>query len=101
MRSPSYYRLVAKFEPGHPKLAGSRTANSRRGQIEVAKRGAWRVLHSYPAAFVADIPIVFATTSPQRLFSSSVRPLRPGALCNPIKLLREVIAAAYLRKAGR
>jgi len=95
-----YYRLFATFEPHHPKLTGSRSTNSKRGQRETVRRGAWRVCHSVPAGIVKDIPIVFAVASERVLFSSSVRQLCRGRLCNPHKLLNEVIAAER-RKRGR
>jgi len=95
-----YYRLFATFEPHHPKLTGSRTTNTRRGQRETMRRGAWRVRDSFVAPFVADIPAVFADPLSGCLWSASVRQLRVGTLCNPHKLLNEVIAAER-RKRGR
>ena len=95
-----YYRLFATFEPHHPRLTGSRATNTKRGQRETARRGAWRVVGTCPAPLVAGIPMVFADPDSDWLWSASVRKLRPGTLCNPHKLLNEVIAAER-SKRGR
>jgi len=92
-----YYRLFATFEPHHPKLTGSRSTNSKRGQRETMRRGAWRVVGTRPAPFAAGVPAVFANRD--WLWSASVRKLRRGTLCNPHKLLNEVIAAERRKRA--
>ena len=87
----AYYRLVAMFEPGHPRLTGSRSTNTKRGQRETSKRGAWRVLETYPWEGMPRV--FFGGEALPELFAVSPRPLRVGTLCNPFKLLKEALAA--------
>lgn len=88
----SFFRLVAKFEPGHPRLTGSCSANTRRGQQETICRGAWRVVESYEIKWLIEcLPRVYVCEG--ELFSMAPRELRAGTLCNPHKLLNAALAA--------
>jgi hypothetical protein len=87
-----FYRLIAAFEPGHPRLTGSRSTNSKRGQEETIRRGVWRVVDCYipaPGVVAIKVPLIAAHDN---LFCVSPRRLKVGTLCNPHKLLNEVLA---------
>ena len=92
---PPLFRLVARYEPRHPRLAGTRTNSlARRGQSPVVvPRGAWRVVACFEANPAA--PLVF--TDSHELYAVSPRRLAKGWLCNPAALLRE---ALVMRRAS-
>ena len=87
------YRIIAKFEPGHPSLRGSRTTRGKRGQKEIVRRGVWRVIESFPFAKGKDIFVFECPYHGHEVYTLSPHLFKRGVLCNPFRMLKEVLAA--------
>lgn len=76
------YRVYARFEPGHPRMAG------RGGGAQLFTRGAWRVVDCFATRF--HKPVMQVRTEVGVL---SLQPREKGTLINPFKVLKAYLAS--------
>lgn len=94
------YRIIAVFNPNHPKMDGTTTvpgARKHRRQLRRLRRGVYRVIDCQPIADVPGKPLaghIFAQRCPnhgQELWTFADRDYPRGSIINPAAALDRVL----------
>lgn len=95
------YRVIATFNPNHPKMDGTTTvpgARKHRRQMRRLRRGVWRVLYCIPIEDVPGRPLcnnrIFTQHCPghgKELWTFSDREAARGTIINPAAALKRAL----------